>query len=63
MNKLYVDEQGVDIEVDIVEFINQDQVKVRSKIGWPFGGDGQYQRIELTTQNEKIIPKDQVKIL
>lgn len=62
-NRLFVDEQGVDIEVEILEYINQDSVKVRSKVGWPFGGDGQFERIELTTQNEKVVKKDQVKVI
>jgi len=64
MIMLFVDEQGTDIPVVIVEQIDEHKVKVKSKIGHPFGCVPVPGKIvHRCTKNFKIVERDEIKEL
>ena len=57
MTMLYIDQDGADIPVEIVEYIGTDQARVQAITGWPFGPDAPTKRrlISRRHQNQVIV--------
>jgi hypothetical protein len=60
---LFVDEQGVDIPVEIVQYLDSEHVRVRSKIGSPFGCDTSLNFLQACTEPEKTVKMSDVKVI
>lgn len=65
MSMLFVNEQGTDIAVEIMEYIGKNKVRVRSRVGFPFGANLSIPGtvVQRVMKNEKVVNRDQVKVI
>ena len=58
----YIEYDGTDLEVEVVEKVNGNEIKVRAKVGYPFGERMDGKMVRRCFKNEIIIDKNQLRV-
>lgn len=62
----YVNEEGTDIEVEVIEFMGKDRARVVAVAGHPFGKkirSNKSRLLERCTSNTKVVNKAEIRVV